>query len=226
MGRKWCQYKFSNYIRYSAFGSCYQVKLPLYGNPTSSWRNSVDENIELVFTVLTLSMHLIGLAEQRRNSVNNFYWKAFNPGAAGFIKAGLRKPRFTTKFEFRYKSLKGKFSSILSVHYLMIGYSKNNRENCPRKCFWIKEKEAGIKIYPRLSCYRPSINLCIPNRTSPLFKDCCPTFVKKQKNKNKNKKNRSFPSNLCGLPGVRKGITKYVKEWMVCAGDVVSKNWT
>ena len=96
---------------------------------------------------------------------------------------------------------------------------KNNRKNYPRKCFRIKEKEAGIKIYPRVSCNRPSINWCIPNRTSPLFKECCLTFVKKttkkQKTKTKKKqkqkqKDRSFPSNLCGLPGVRKGISKYV----------------
>lgn len=90
VSRKWCRYKFYNYIGYSAFGSCYQVKLSLCQNPTSSRRNSFDK-IELVFTVLTLSMHLLGLKDQRRNSVKNFYWKAFNPGAR-FLKAGLRNP--------------------------------------------------------------------------------------------------------------------------------------
>jgi len=33
------------------------------------------------------------------------------------------------KFEFRYESVKRKFSFILFAHYLMIGYSKKNREN-------------------------------------------------------------------------------------------------
>ena len=43
--------------------------------------------------------------------------------------------RVGSKFEFRYESLKSKFSLILFVNNLMIGYSKKNRENCPRKCF-------------------------------------------------------------------------------------------
>ena len=80
MGRKWCQYEFSNYIGYSAFGSCYKVKLSLYGNPTSSRRNSVDEKIELVFTVLTLSMHLIGLAENDVIQLTIFIEKRLIPG--------------------------------------------------------------------------------------------------------------------------------------------------
>ena len=28
----------------------------------------------------------------------------------------------------------------------MIGSSKNNRENNPRKCFWAQEKETGVKV--------------------------------------------------------------------------------
>ena len=87
MGRKWCQYEFCNYIGYSAFGSCYQVKISLYGNPTSSRRNSVDEKIELVFTVLTLSMHLIGLAEQRLQ-LTTFIEKRLIPGLLGSLKLG------------------------------------------------------------------------------------------------------------------------------------------
>ena len=51
---------------------------------------------------------------------------------AGLFKAGLRG---SSKFEFRYESLKAKFSLILFVNNLMIGYSKKNGENCPRKCF-------------------------------------------------------------------------------------------
>ena len=87
VGRKWCQYKFSNYIGYPAFGSCYQVKSSLHGNPTSSRRNSVDEKIELVFTVLTLSMHLIGLAEQRLQ-LTTFIEKRLIPGLLGSLKLG------------------------------------------------------------------------------------------------------------------------------------------
>ena len=45
------------------------------------------------------------------------------------------------KFEFRYwKSLKSKFSLILFAYNLMIGWSKQNIENYPSKCFWSKQK--------------------------------------------------------------------------------------
>ena len=40
----------------------------------------------------------------------------------------------------------------------MIGYSKNNRKNCPRKWFWWKEKETRVKIKPWVSANRPSNN--------------------------------------------------------------------
>ena len=40
----------------------------------------------------------------------------------------------------------------------MIGISKNNRENYPRKCFWTEEKETWVKFNPRLSADRPSNN--------------------------------------------------------------------
>ena len=42
---------------------------------------------------------------------------------------------FSAKFEFRFESFKSKFTLILSVSKLMIGCSKNKRENYPRKCF-------------------------------------------------------------------------------------------
>ena len=42
---------------------------------------------------------------------------------AGLFKAGLRQPRVSAKFEFTFESLKSKFSFILSVNGLMIGYS-------------------------------------------------------------------------------------------------------
>ena len=54
---------------------------------------------------------------------------------ARLFKAGLRYPRVSAKFEFRVESLNSKFSLILFVYNLMIGYSKKIRENCPRKCF-------------------------------------------------------------------------------------------
>ena len=40
----------------------------------------------------------------------------------------------------------------------MIGSSKNNRENYPRKCFWTQEKETRVKFNPGLSANRPSNN--------------------------------------------------------------------
>ena len=54
---------------------------------------------------------------------------------AGLFEAGLRYPRVSTKFELKYESLKNKSSLILFTYNLMIGYSKKNRENYPRKCF-------------------------------------------------------------------------------------------
>ena len=67
------------------------------------------------------------------------------PGCS--IKAGLRlEPKISAKFEFRYESLKSKFSFILFTYNLMIGCSKKNRENYPGKCFWTKEKETQVKI--------------------------------------------------------------------------------
>ena len=40
----------------------------------------------------------------------------------------------------------------------MIGSSKNNRENYPRKCFLTQEKEKQVKFNPGLSANRPSNN--------------------------------------------------------------------
>ena len=40
----------------------------------------------------------------------------------------------------------------------MIGSSKNNRQNYPRKCFWTQEKETRVKFNPGLSANRPSNN--------------------------------------------------------------------
>ena len=40
----------------------------------------------------------------------------------------------------------------------MIGSSKNNRQNYPRKCYWTQEKETRVKFNPGLSGNRPSNN--------------------------------------------------------------------
>ena len=65
---------------------------------------------------------------------------------------------FSAKFEFRFESFKSKFTLILSVSKLMIGCSKNKRENYPRKCFWTKEKSTRVKFNPRSSANQPSNN--------------------------------------------------------------------
>ena len=63
------------------------------------------------------------------------------------------------KFEFRYESLKNKFSLILFVNKLMMGFFfHNNRENYLRKFFWTKEKETQVKLNPGLSANRPLNN--------------------------------------------------------------------
>ena len=47
---------------------------------------------------------------------------------------------------------------ILFGYKLIIGSSKNNRENYPRKCFRTQEKEIRVKFNPSLSANRPSNN--------------------------------------------------------------------
>ena len=47
---------------------------------------------------------------------------------------------------------------ILFVYKLMIGSSKNNGENYPRKCFWTQEKETRVKFNPGSRANRPSNN--------------------------------------------------------------------
>ena len=55
------------------------------------------------------------------------------------------------KFEFRYESIKRKFSLILFIYNLMIGCSKKNRENYRGKCFGTKEEETGLRFNPGLA---------------------------------------------------------------------------
>ena len=44
----------------------------------------------------------------------------------------------------------------------------NIRENCPRKCFWTKEKETRVKFNPGLSANRPSNNWALSNSNEKL----------------------------------------------------------
>ena len=74
------------------------------------------------------------------------------------FKAGLSWPRVSARFEFRFDSVKSISVLILFVYKLIIGRSKNNRENYPRKCFWTQEKETGVNFNPGLSANRPSNN--------------------------------------------------------------------
>ena len=60
------------------------------------------------------------------------------------------------EIEFRYESSKIISILILFVYKLMIGSSKINKENYPRKCFWTQEKETQVKFNPGLSANRPS----------------------------------------------------------------------
>ena len=77
---------------------------------------------------------------------------------AELFKDGLRQPRVSARFEFRFESLISISVLILFVYKLMIESSKYNRENYPRKCFWTQEKETRVKFNPRLSANRPSNN--------------------------------------------------------------------
>lgn len=62
-------------------------------------------------------------------------------------KSWVKITQVCAKFEFRYASLKRKFSFIFFVHNLVVGFSaKKNRENYPEKCFGTKESETWIKI--------------------------------------------------------------------------------
>ena len=69
----------------------------------------------------------------------------WNPGGR-VVQSRVKITMVRAKFEFRYESLKSKFSFTLFPCNLMIGCSKKNRENNPIKCFWTKEKETQVKI--------------------------------------------------------------------------------
>ena len=50
---------------------------------------------------------------------------------AELFKTGLRQPRVSARFEFRFENLKSISVLILFVYKLMIGSSKNNRGSYP-----------------------------------------------------------------------------------------------
>ena len=57
------------------------------------------------------------------------------PDLSRVVERWVKITRFSARFELRFESLKRNSVLILFVHKLMIGSSKNNRENYPRKCF-------------------------------------------------------------------------------------------
>ena len=61
---------------------------------------------------------------------------------------------------------------ILFVYKLLIGSSKNSKENYPRKCFWTQEKETRVKFNPGLSANQPS------NNWAQGECQCCPDWTK------------------------------------------------
>ena len=64
----------------------------------------------------------------------------------------------SARFEFRFESLTSISVLILFVYKLMIGSSKNDRENYPRKWFRTQERETRVKFNPEISTNWPSNN--------------------------------------------------------------------
>ena len=62
---------------------------------------------------------------------------------AELFKAGLRQPRVSARFEFRFESLKSSSVLILLVYQLMIFGSKNNGEMIRENAFEHKKTNAG-----------------------------------------------------------------------------------
>ena len=66
---------------------------------------------------------------------------------AGLFKAGLSSPR--VKFDFRYKSLRSKFTFILFAYNLMIGLTLKRRDKIVRENnSEQKKKKPGLKFNP------------------------------------------------------------------------------
>ena len=68
-----------------------------------------------------------------------------------FVHLGRVVQRVSAKFDFRYESLRSKFSFILFANNLMIGCSKKKRGNYPENTFEQKKKKPGLKFNPVLA---------------------------------------------------------------------------
>ena len=74
------------------------------------------------------------------------------------VQSWVKITQGSARFEFTFESLKSISVLILFVYKLIIGSSKNNRENYPSKCIWTQEKETRVTFNPGLSANRPSNN--------------------------------------------------------------------
>ena len=73
----------------------------------------------------------------------------------GLSKAGLRYPGISAKLEFRYESLKSRFSFILFAYNLMIGCSKRIEQIIWENAFEQKKKKPRYKFNPGLALIGP-----------------------------------------------------------------------
>ena len=62
------------------------------------------------------------------------------------------------KFEFRFESLKSKFSLILSVNKLMVAYPSKQQRKLSEKMLLNNRKRNRVKFNPGLSANRPLYN--------------------------------------------------------------------
>ena len=75
----------------------------------------------------------------------------FRASWAGLFEAGLRQHRVVQNFEFRYESVKRKFSLNVFANSWWLDGLKNNREKIicnEKKAFEQKKKKPGLKFNP------------------------------------------------------------------------------
>ena len=84
-------------------------------------------------------------------------WDKISKKQDRVVQSWVKLTTARARFEFSF-SLKSISVLILFVYNLMIGRSKNSRENYPRKYFWTQERETWVKFNPGLSANRPSNN--------------------------------------------------------------------
>ena len=61
----------------------------------------------------------------------------------------------------------------------MIGSSKNNRENYPRKCFWTQERETRVKRYSAFEQLGPELDNESRGYAYTIRDSCCALHVSK-----------------------------------------------